>query len=293
MNIQSKLVVTAAEFTRQFGQLRHGPGDPPIFVTHHGRETHVLMGRAHYDSLRADAPAGERSDPLPAIAGLAGMLPQGVLLLDAGGTIFAANCAAGTMLGHQPEGLAGRPFADALPEIASSPIGGCIRRALDSGEAQCADLPSPARPGRWLQVDCRPAPGHTVVLLHDITEDVLRHRLADRDRAAAQAMRLHGAVGEIALSMRGQVDAADGVVCDWLGLAEDRIHGVALADLMPVPERPALREALDAVLRGHGPTTFAGTLVSNRGEAVAVSIALVELRGVYGSEGAVALLTRR
>lgn len=293
MNVQSRLVVTAADFTRHFGQLRHGPGEMPVFVTHHGRETHVLLSAAQYDRLRGGAETRlDRRGEVPDAMLLAALLPQGVLLLDRDGTIFAANPAAAAMLARDVETLGGRPLAEALPDLDGSALGGCIRRAIDSGEAQRADLPSPTRPGRWLQVDCRPAARATMVMLHDITDEVLRDRLADADRAAAQALRLHDALGEVRLSPRGRIDMVDSVLSGWLGLPAERLAGIALADLVPVRGRPAFRDALDGVLRGEGDAQLRCDLLGNDGQGVAVDIALVELRGLYGSEGALGVLAR-
>jgi PAS domain S-box-containing protein len=293
MNVQTRLVVTAAEFTRQFGQLRHGPGDMPVFVTHHGRETHVLVGKAHYDALRGGGGGLDRRGTSPDFAELIGSLPQAIVSLDANGVVTSANGVAAALLACDTDALTGRTLDDSLPELMAAALGGYIRRALDSGEPQTADLPSPARPGRWLQVDLRPTARSTLLLMRDITEEVRRHRLADRDHAVAAAARRHGDIGEVTLSMRGQIDAANEAVTDWLGLPEERIRGVALADLIPVRGRAIFREVLDGVLRGHGSTAIDCELLSNRGEAVPVRVALVELRGVYGSEGALGVLTRR
>lgn len=290
MNKPSRLTVSAAEFTRHFGHLRHSLGDAPVFVTHHGRETHVLISKSRYDDLRGGAAVNDEAW-LPQFGQLAETLPQGVIVMDQDSQILTANRPAHVMLARLPGTLLGQQLLEAVPEVRGSPVESYIHRASQSCERQRADLPSPTRPGRWLQLDLYPGTRFTVVLLHDITDEVRLFRLADRDRAAAEALRMHPRVGEVVLSLRGQIESLSAVVTRWLALPEDRVRGVALSDLVPTPSRPAFREALDGVLRGQGPAQFSSELLNNQGETVPVQIALIELRGIYASEGALAILT--
>ena len=68
---------------------------------------------------------------------------------------------------------------------------------------------------------------------------------------------------------------------------------MAMADLVPLGQRVAFREALDAVLTGEGARTIDSAILSNEGLMVPVRVTISELRGTYGNEGAIVLLTRR
>ena len=76
-----------------------------------------------------------------------------------------------------------------------------------------------------------------------------------------------------------------------LKLPEQRLRGIAVADLVPLPRRAMFREQLDQVLGGQGAARIESELLANDGTTVSIVAALVALRGVYGVEGATAVFT--
>lgn len=285
--------VSAAELVRNFAECREVAAQQSLPVTHHGRTTHILMGIDAFNALKKAANA-EREGHFPdsiMVYALADALDAGLILCDERRTIQFVNRVAQGMTRAQPHGLVGRPLLEALPRLAGSLIEPHLRRTEAAGEFGGADTPSPFSESRWLRFQCFPLGPWNALLFHDITDDVEQHRLGDVKQALFDAMRLHGGVCYAQLSVRGTLDDVNGPFAQLVGLSDERLRGVALADMVTTSARVAFREALEAVLRGDGDRQLETQLLANSGATVPVRLSLTQLRGIYDVEGAVALAT--
>lgn len=284
--------VTAVELVRNFAHWRDTGAREPVVVTHHGRETHMLLGIDQYRDLaragRAEA-VGADADRL---RDLAAFLHEGLILCAADFTVRLANTAALAMTRCADRAIEGVPLWQAVPGLAGTLIETHLRRCLASGARSAADMPSPFRPDQWLQVECFVLADEIGLLLRDIDPDVRQNRMADEQAATVHAIDVQGHVAHARLSMRGFLEAVNPGFCAIVGLPEARLAEVPLPDLVDIADRPGLRAQLEAVLRGDGDRRLRIRFLNNMGACVPVDMALVRLEGLYGGEGAIAVLTR-
>ena len=280
--------VPAAELVRNFAHWREVGSREPVMVTHHGRETHVFMGLDRFRTMAVgddEAPAPDRTFELAA------RMHQGLVLCGPDLAITYVNGVALAMAKRWDRDLEGQSLWNAFPELAGSLTEAHIRHSLSSGEASGADIPSPFRDDVWLHVQTFPFAGGVALLLRDITADMQRHRLADVKSAILKAMGVYGSVGYVRVSMRGFIEVVNDSFCAMVGLAADRLADVPIADLVELPSRPLFRERLERVLRGEGDMRFATQLLTNEGVLAPVDAAIARLHGIYGTEGAVIVVT--
>lgn len=282
------LSVTAAEFVRSFSKLRENANRAPVFITNHGRTTHVMISTQTYDSLIA----GDHAPPgLDEVETMAEWIDEAVIICDRELRIEFTNRVAGAIC-RKPSGeLVGRELTDALPEIAGSLMEVHARRTLIGGEPSAAELPSPFRENGYLRFQCFPIGERNVLIFRDITEEVKRYRLADVKTAMLEAMTLHGSIGYVRISVRGSIDRVDDHFCNMLELPEDRLIGIQLVDLVDLADRPAFREALEQIMRGGEARNLTSRFITNKSALVETRVSMVPLHGAYGSEGAVIVLT--
>lgn len=287
-------VVSSADLARRFGQLRQMQQDQAIVVTHHGRPTHVLTTVAHYSSLKA-TPAEETGAPTdsPALHQFADCLPHGVMMIDYHLKVLLANRVAHAMVECSEQSLVGQRIFEAVPMLRRSLVETYVRRAVASKEPCSAELPSLFRPEGWVRVEIHPFARHVTILFHDITDDMQRHRLADARKAIKQAIATHDGIGYVCINIRGHIEQTDTSFSDLIQLPQERLRHVALADLVPLAHRVAFRTAIDTVLSEGGASKIDTVLLTNAGQAVEVQVTVAELRGSYGNEGAILLVTRR
>jgi len=283
--------VPAAELVRNFAHWREIGVQEPLLVTHHGRETHIFMGLDHFRTMtvsRSEAATGpDLLSRLPA------WIHQGLILCRADYTIGHVNQAALAMTRRWDRHLEGLPLWEALPELTESLTQSHIRHSMISGEGSAADIPSPFRENCWIRFETFPFPEGVALLLSDITDDVQRNRLADAKASLMQALRVHGGIGHLKVSSRGYIEFADDMFCAMVGLPLDRLVQVSLVELADLPARPRLREELEHVLRGEGDRRIAASLLTNTGSVIPADIGIAQLQGIYGSEGAMLVVTRR
>lgn len=283
--------VPAAELVRNFAHWREIGVQEPLLVTHHGRETHIFMGLDRFRTMTvngSEAPSGP-----DLLSQLSAWIHQGLILCRTDYTIGHVNYAALAMTRRWDRHLEGLSLWEALPELAESLTQSHIRHSMLSGEGSAADIPSPFRENCWIRFETFPFPDGVALLLSDITEDVQRNRLADAKASLIQAMRVHGGVGHLKVSSRGFIEFADDMFCAMIGLPLDRLARISLTDLADLPARPQLREELEHVLRGEGDRKIVTSLLANTGAVIPAEIGIAQLQGIYGSEGAVLVVTRR
>lgn len=279
--------VTAAELVRNFAHWREIGAREPVLVTHHGRETHILMGMEPYAQLTG---VTGPTDVRDRTQDLANRIHQGLILCRNDLVIDFANPVALSMAKRWDRQLENKSLFEAFPEFAGAVTEAHIRHTLASGEASAADIPSPFRKDSWLHFETFPFGAGIAILLRDITDDMQHHRLADIKTALLKAMALHDGVSYVRISMRGFVESVDDSFCTMMGLPCEKLIGVPLADLIAMPARRDLRENLEQVLNGQGDRRIATQFLSNRGDFVSVDASLVQLQGTYGTEGAVMVI---
>lgn len=287
--------VTAAEFVRQFGFLRQTKGDHPVFITHHGKTTHVLVNAKQYEDLNARAERSSNSDmngdPLPPWDEFADWLPVGTLSVDNHLNVLVANEVAHMMLSLPRNKLIGHRLYDVAPALEETLLAVYLARALRCHEPQTADIPGLFGECCWTRVSIYPLPTATTILFYDITEDVERHRLADTKLAITEAMKAHGEIGYVRVNARGHIEHVNQPTCAWLDLPEERLMGIAFSDLVMTPDRPTFRQQLNAVLRNDLSIRIDIRLLSNSGTTRSTHMSVSSLNGAYGNEGAVLIFT--
>ncbi len=284
--------VSAAEFVRKFARFRDEAHDSPVFITHHGRETHVLCPIDVWNNASASQPvdpSGGRNDS--ANFALADWIDDGIIACDQNMRIVFANRNAHALVKARAGTLLGHSLTEALPTVAGSLLEVQARQTLIHGHPNMADIPSPFIENAWLRFQAFPLEDRLVIRLHDITQEADRLFKANAKEAIIRALDMHGGVSYVRVSLRGTIDRVDTPFCSLLDLPEERLTGISLCDLVSLPDKAAFRETLEKVLRGGDPVRLQTRFLSNRGDLVPVCMALVCLEGVYGCEGAIAVLT--
>ena len=294
MPTRDRVRVTAAEFTRKFGHLTKLYRNTPIHVTNHGQETHVLLAADVYEQLAAgaaQATVASGSD-LPTLTDLGAWIRQGLIVLDRDMNVRYANPVA-YMMAQVPEGsLIGRNFLEALPELRDSLLSSYLQRTISGGERQTADLPLPFRAEDvWYRADVIPNLNGATLLLTDISDDVRRYRLADAKVALVTALDQHGGIGYARVNVRARIERVDATLAKMLSMPEERLVGNYITDLVPVADRVAFKDSLEAVLSGQATASCRTRMITNHGAIIPVKVAVAELRGAYGGEGAVLVIT--
>lgn len=285
--------VTAAMLTRRQGYWFQRAVQSPVFISHHNRPSHVLVTREWFDAHSPGAQGAHDDAALEAvIRDVTFRTDQGFFWLDIGLAIRVLNPVAALHFGLTEARAVGRTFAELMPQLLSTLIYGKIVRSLNTGELHCADVPSVVRPDHWIHFETFPFAGGVACWFRCITDEVRANRLADVNRALVDTMTVHGGIGFAQLSPRGSIVRAGKALGDIMQLGEDRLRGVLLVDLVVREDKPAVRDAIEALFVSGEPACLGAALLSNDGVAVRVRMALSELRGCYGSEGAVVLVTR-
>jgi len=285
--------VTAAELVRSFSRCREEARERPLYISNHGRKTHVLIGIELFDALQTVA-GTERSVATSADENLvhlfADWIDDAVILFDDTLTIRFANHFACTVCRRSVLDMVDQPFASVLPELAGTLLELHVRRTIKGGQPNTAEIPSPFNPDGWLRVQTFPLQGFTVLIFRDISEEVSRYRLADMKKALIDTMAVHGSIGYARISSKGEIDWANPPLCNFLGLPEERLRAVALSGLVPRQARAAFDHELDKVLRGGNACVVNTELLNNEAGSVAVTVAIGPLNGAYGVEGAILLM---
>lgn len=285
--------VSSSEFPRKFGQLRQMRDDQAIVVTHHGRATHVLTTVRRYLAMQRRGGAdGTESASTASLNELINCLGIGVLLIGYDLRVIAANKVILAQLKWRDGDLSGRNMFDTLPLLRGSLVETCLHRTVASKEPSSAEIRSLFGTDRWVRAEIYPFSSYVAVLFHDFTDDMNSTRLADAHNSLRKAIAEHDGIGYAHLNTRGHIEQTEPTFREILRLPEDRLRNVELADLISVSQRVTFREALDRVLTGEGARTIDSAILSNEGRVVPVRITMAELRGAYGNEGAIVLLTK-
>ena len=280
--------VPAANFVRSFSKWRDEALVKPVFVANHGRITHALIGIDQFEKL-SEGHGTQAADVNP--FELAEWIDEAVIVCDRDLVVESMNRVASAACRMSSSHCVGRNLYDCLPQLRGTLFDVHLMRTVEANESTSADIPSPLREGGWLRLQSFPLHERNVLLFRDITEEVERHRLADVKAALIEAMAVHNAIGYVRVTVSGQIERVDEPFCDLLGVREDRLRGANLVELVSREKRVEFKSALQEAMSGEGPRRLVSSFISNGGETDEVVAAIVQLRGAYGAEGAVILLT--
>lgn len=288
------LHVSAAEFVRHFAKFCDKSHEAPIYITHHGRQTHVLCAADAWSSINqpeSRTPAQEAPDNLK-LLGLAEWIDDGIIACDNQYKVIFANRVAHALVGVALGRLANRVLHEALPKLVGSLIETHANQTLMHNHPCLADIPSPFVDEAWLRVQTFPFEGMLIIRMHDITQEIAQNFKANVKESIISAMNEHGSISYVRVSVRGTIDRVDEPFARLLALPAERIEGIALTDLVAIKHKADFRERLESVLRGHGPQHFDTRLMTNEGKLLSMHVSVVRLDGVFGCEGAVLVLTQ-
>lgn len=289
-NPTSDFTVSAADFVRNFAKWREAAHSQPVYITNHGRSSHVLTTIDFFDRLNEITGSEDLSQA--SLFGLADWVDEAIVVCNEHEHVVFANRLATAKCGIAPISP-GKKLIEMIPSLGGTLAEVQYRRTLDTREASSVDLPSPFSQGGWLNLRCFPLRELTVLMLKDITEDVERYRLADVKEAMLHAISLQETTGYLRVSLRGTIERADESFCKWIGLDEDRINGVQLIDMVSRKDRVKFRDHLEEILTGAGPVVLDTKFTPNHAGELALRCSIVGLHGAYGTEGAVIVLQRR
>lgn len=282
--------VAAADFVRNFAAVRDRASATPIFVTHHGRDSHVLCSVEAYHRLAARQGGGD--DPIGLMtAQLAAWIDQGLILIDRAGTILHANAALVAIADCDPARLTDRNVFSAVPALAGSLAEAYLHRALRTHEAALFEMQSPFHAESWLQCRLAPIGDHLAILLRDITRDVHDvHRLGEQEDVL-RALEFNRDVAFVRLSMRAFVEKANRNFGSLIGLAVDRVIGVHFCDLIDAQDRTRMRDELEQVLGDGLGRHVEARLIDGHGDPMLVRMGLAPTRNRYASDGATIIVS--
>lgn len=283
--------VTAAELVRGFAKWRDAAMNNPVFISTHGRVTHVLTSADQFQSM-AQAAANTSGVGQESLYGLADYVREGVLVVNPEERILYSNPYAKSYFGF-PDNPVDKGLLELLPGLAGTMFMSQLRRTATSREPLTADLPSALNPGRWIHYQTIPLQSNVVITFRDITEEVTAHRLADVKEVTIQAISMHPDVGYFRISPTGTIERADDTFSEWIGLSASRLQGVKVVDLIAREDRVTVSEALEIVLRGEAAQRFRANFTTNHDQPLCADCVLMGLHGAYGLEGAVVIFTRR
>ncbi len=288
--VQNPQRVSAADFIRSFANWRLQAARTPVFVTHHGKDAHVLISLDDYRRLDGGRPAIDRLQA--SLPGLVEAMRDGVIVIDREWRIAMINPAAGDMLERAAAGLIGSHLSDALPGLKGSPLLSHIHRLIDHRERFAGELPGLLRPRQWARIDLVPLAVGGAMVIRDISAAMASADAVEQRNALAVAVEAQGFIGRACLSVREMVEDANDVLTAMLGVDAAAIRRVRFSALLATGERAAFAEALEGVFRTGSPARLTSALVTREREPLAVVLAIAERRGTYASDGAIVLVTR-
>lgn len=283
--------VSSAEITRNFGYWQSQTAKGPLAITHHGRPRCVLMTM---DDWSAATGIEQDKD----VSGLRRELEYhfltehmdgGLVVLDDQLCIREISSLAAVLLRRPATEVMGHSIEEIMPQFVLA--AGALRHVLRTGEETQFDLPVEGRGHDHLRVRAFLWPRGVALILRASQEDVQDNRLAEH-LALEKALTAHGVVISARLTVRGTIASAEPSLAALIDLPPEKITGARLVDLVAIPERTAVRRAVELALNGQGDIQrFDTRLLTNHGTEVPVRITIAPLTAGYAVGGAVMVLT--
>lgn len=275
--------VSAAELIRGFGTWQARALHGPIVVTHRGRDA-LLLGP--YVS-------GDAAPPAPVGADLLDDVLESILTLDRDLRVVNMNRAARDLLGRGFLADPHVPLGSLLPGWGDALIQRHLLRTLHTGEIFSGDVPSPLRQDGWMRLKIVRMGEGLALILRDVTDELAAFNRSDVKNSIVESIDALGTIGYARVSLRGMIERASVSLCERIGASGEAIRRVAFAALMPMRDRAAFNERLEAVMQERQPLRLAGRLVARSGEEIAVDLSLAPIHGLYAAEGATVLASWR
>lgn len=284
------LSMTAADFVRNFGRVRHIEEDTVMYVTHHGRTTHAFMTvRKLLKMQRRDNSDNIGSISLEVILDC---VPVSVIVLTNDLTVICANKTAEALLCNNEDKLEGKCLFEFVPNLGNSLVAGYTNRAVKSKERTTFELPRIFGPESWTRFDVYPFAKYSVLTIFDISEDVARHRMADHRKAIENAVAVHEGVSFVCLTKRGHIEHTGSSFTELVKLPPEKMLHVLFSDIVERSDRVAFREALDRTLCDGVTRRYKTNLLSNDGSVIETTMSIAPLESLYGIEGALLLIVK-
>ena len=286
--------VTSAEFVRHFGMWQDRAATGPIVVTHHGRERLVILSVANYHQLAQRAAQADRAVVEPSSIRLGSVLDrlvQGFMAVDRNLALTELNPAGASYMKLNRASAIGVPLVDLFPSLSRTLLHTFVVRAVQSGESAMFDQPSLAFEGRWVRFETMPYLDGAAILFRDVTDEKDQRERAAEEAALAAAAEAHGEIGRGRLSSRGTFTMVDATLAAMVGASPQSLFRARLTDLMPLARRVDAAHEIEAVMAGGVSRSFRSALAIPGGAERPVRIALAELRGEHGADGAMVVVT--
>lgn len=278
--------VSAADMVRHFSAIRRRAAQAPVYITHHGRDTHVLCPAQQFHALH-----GARDDALPSsvpldVLQLSAWIDQGMILFDPDGQVTHANSALLALMPHNPTDMIGRPLFEALPELCGSLAEPHLRRAMKHGELALFDMRSPFLPDRWLHCRIAPIGKQIVLLVRDATRDMDALRQSDQQDELMRAVEASHHVGYVRLGARGYIRSVNNAFAALVGTAAEQMIDMHFCRMTAPNARIALSEELEIVLGQGKDRTIRAQLMHGEGELLDVQMGVTCVKSAFGHDGA-------
>ena len=128
-------VVTAADLVRGFSECRDMATRTPLYITHHGRATHVLLGVNEFRALKAQSGSAGQESAEEKLFALADWVDQAVIICDQDMRVDFVNRVASAIC-RKPVGQMVGPKLDVvLPSISGSLMEVHVRRTVSGAHA--------------------------------------------------------------------------------------------------------------------------------------------------------------
>lgn len=282
--------VSAADMVRHFSAIRQRAAAAPVYVTHHGRDTHVFCSARQFHTLANHHGADPQLLSLDAVQ-LSAWIDQGMILFETDGTIVHANATLLSLMPHNPGDLVGRSLFDALPELMGSLAEPYLRRAMKHAELALFDMRSPFQADAWLQCRIAPVGRQVVLLMRDATREMDALRRSDQQDELMRAVEASHHVGYVRLSARGYIQSVNGAFAEFVGLAERHLLDMHFCRLAEPMARISLSDELEAVLGQGEDRMIMARLMHSEGELRDVRMGMVCMRTAYGHDGAAVVVS--
>ena len=276
--------VTASDLVRHFGVWQERAARSPVYILHRGRPRLVLTSVELMDALCAPRGAPERERDR--LSGLLDATHEVILFCDADGRLQPASRTARALFGPDAALTAETIAAQGGAFLASA-----IDRVLSSGIAESIEFAPASHRERTWSAEIEPTPDGAVILCRDISAE------AEASRRRAEAMALDdslaslGGVAMARLTLRGHVDGDTRSLAALTRIDASALSSVRFPVLFDVGSRVGVGEAMDAVLSDGVARSVSANLLINRGQPIAIRLAISAVRGAAAIEGGLALIS--
>jgi hypothetical protein len=281
-------VVTSSDLVRHFGVWQDRAARSPVYVLQRGRPRFVLTTVDVMEALCAThaGSSGNGVQDQSLIDAVADLL----VVADGALVITRANRAARAYLGDAA--APGASVSQLTASEADTILLEAARRVAASGLGETLDLPSPTYAGRTLAMTIAPHGGGVAITAHDATLQTDLANARARDAAQGEALAAMQDMAAARINLRGYLEDPEPPLATLTGLSPGALRSVRFVSLLDIASRPAVGDAIDAVITDGRPRAATAMLLVNRGEALPVRIGMAALRQNGVVCGLTAMLAR-